>query len=91
MSSEELIEGIKAADIGPFREVRLITLVHHRGATPDVRAQIAREIREVVLKERADNEQLKAYIKELDRTLQDLSALSQTAKKVTALKHKVAN
>jgi|GEM_PF-3991665 len=88
MSPETLIEAIKAADLGPFREVRLITLVHQKGVTPAVREQVIKEIHEVNEQERASNQHLKAYIKELETCLRDLEKLEAVAERLEAVKRR---
>ena len=90
MSAEELIEAIKAADVGPFREVRLITLVHHQGVNRDTIDRIVQELKEVNDEEAHEVDRLKktlqaiepdvAVLKELKGVVGKLKATAAAAK-----------
>lgn len=87
MSKEELIEAIKAADVGPFREVRLITLVHHKGVTDGVIDQVASELKEVNDVETEEMNHLKSVLKKIEpdiETLKELKKVVGKIKKITA-------
>lgn len=84
MTKEDLIEAIKAADVGPFREVRLVTLVHHQGVTKEVIKQIVGELREVNDEEVNELAELRKTLKTIEPDAQALKELKTVIDKVKA-------
>ncbi|QQG49804.1 MAG: hypothetical protein HZB70_03340 [Candidatus Berkelbacteria bacterium] len=82
MSNEDLIEAIKAADVGPFREVRLVTLVHHKGVTPEVVETICKELKEVNDEEAHELNHLKQTLKAIEQDVETLKALKGVVGKI---------
>ncbi len=88
MTKEDLIEAIKAADIGPFREVRLITLVHHQGVTPTVVKQIVAELKEVNAHEAHELVELRKTLKAVEP---DIAALKEMKTVISKVKKAAAS
>ncbi len=88
MSKEDLIEAIKAADVGPFREVRLVTLVHHQGVTPQVVHQVVDELKQVNDEEGHELAELKKTLRDLEP---DVAALKELKTVVTKIKKAAAS
>lgn len=87
MSKEDLIEAIKAADVGPFREVRLVTLVHHQGVTNQVVKQVVEELKQVNEEEGHELAELKKTLRQLEP---DVAALKELKTVVTKIKKTAA-
>lgn len=84
MTKEDLIEAIKAADVGPFREVRLVTLVHHQGLNKEVVRQVVDELKEVNTAEAHE-------LAELQKTLQTIEPDLKALKEIKTVVAKVKN
>ena len=82
MTKEDLIEAIKAADVGPFREVRLVTLVHHQGVTPSVIKQVCDELKEVNDEEAHELSELKKTLRQIEPDVTALKELKTVVAKV---------
>jgi GTP1/Obg family GTP-binding protein len=82
MSKEELIEAIKAADVGPFREVRLITLVHHQGVNKDTVERICQELKEVNEEEAQELGRLKEVLQTIEPDVKALKEIKGTLEKI---------
>lgn len=82
MTKEDLIEAIKAADVGPFREVRLITLVHHQGITKAVVRQVIEELKEVNSAETEELTQLKKTLRAIEPDLNALKEIKTVVQKI---------
>lgn len=82
MSKEDLIEAIKAADVGPFREVRLITLVHHRGVNKETVNKICEELKEVNDEEAHELKHLQSVLKEVEPDVKVLKELKGVVGKI---------
>jgi len=82
MTKEDLIDAIKAADVGPFREVRLITLVHHQGVTKDVVHQVVEELKEVNAEEVRELAEIRKTLKALEPDVQALKELKTVITKI---------
>ncbi len=84
MTKEDLIEGIRAADVGPFREVRLVTLVHHQGVTKAVLRQVVDELKEVNAEEVQELAEIRRTLKELEPDVRALKELKTVIGKIKA-------
>jgi hypothetical protein len=82
MSKEDLIDAIKAADVGPFREVRLVTLVHHQGVTKEVIHQVVDELKEVNDEEVQELAELRKTLKAIETDTQALKELKTVIDKI---------
>ncbi len=85
MTKEDLIDAIKAADVGPFREVRLITLVHHKGVTAAVIDQVVSELKEVNDVETAEMNRLQNVLEKIEPDIQTLKELKKVVGKINKL------
>ncbi len=87
MSVEELVGAIKAADIGPFREVRLVTLVHQTGPTKETVAQVIKEIKEVTAEEKLELQGLRTFLDTVAGEIETVKELNELLKKVSKAAH----
>jgi hypothetical protein len=83
MTVEDLAGAIRAADVGPFREVRLITMVHQQGVTKESLNQVIKEIKEVKEEERLELEGLKHYVQSVAPEVEAFKDLQDLLKKVS--------
>lgn len=84
MTKEDLIEAIRAADVGPFREVRLVTLVHHQGVNKVVIKQIVDELKEVNTEEVQELAELRKTLKTIEPDVRALKELKTVVGKIKA-------